>query len=415
MSNPQNVSSWRREFPALEREVAGRPAAFLDGPAGSQVPQSVIDAVSRCLTWTNANEGGHFLTSALAGTVLAEASRAAADLLGADDEECIVFGPNMTTLTMTLARALARTWGPGDEILVTRLEHDANFTPWVQAASDAGATIRTVEIRPEDCTLDLDDLRSKLTERTRFVALGAASNAVGTVNPVSRVAGWAHEVGARVFVDAVHYAPHASIDVAEWDCDFLTCSAYKFYGPHVGILWGKRELLDTLPAYKLRPPEDKTPHRWMTGTQNHEGLAGLTAAVEHIAGIGAVDDAPGARRRDSLVAGFGRIQQHEQSLVTRCIEGLSAMPEVRVLGITDSARITERAPTVSFTHARRTPDEVARHLADLGIFVWDGNFYALPLTEALGLEPNGMVRVGFLHYNTRDEVDRLIEAVGSVS
>jgi len=414
MSNPLNVTSCRREFPGLAREIAGRPAAFLDGPAGSQVPRSVIEAVGHCLTWTNANEGGHFRTSILAGSLLAEARHAATDLLGGDDPECIVFGPNMTTLTLALARAMARTWGPGDEVLVTSLEHDANFTPWVQAAADAGATVRKATIRAEDCTLDLEDLRSKLSDRTRLVAVGAASNAVGTINPVARITRWAHEVGARVFVDAVHYAPHAAIDVEEWDCDLLACSAYKFYGPHVGILWGKRDLLETLPAYKLRPPSDRTPDRWMTGTQNHEGLAGMIAAIDYIAHLGEADEPSGSGRRRSLVAGFRSIREHEQELVSRCIVGLSGVPGVRVLGITDPDRLGERAPTVSFTHSARTPDEVARHLAEQGVFVWHGNFYALPLTEALGLEPDGMVRVGFLHYNTREEVDRLLAAVNSL-
>ena len=414
MPNKLNVTACRLQFPGLTREVTGRHAAFLDGPAGSQVPQRVIDAVSRYLTWTNANGGGHFRTSVLSDGLLADVHRAVADFLGSDDPDLTVFGPNMTTLTLALARALARTWGPGDEVLVTRLEHDANYTPWVQAAREAGATVREVAIHASDCTLDLDDLRTKLSARTRLVAVGAASNAVGTINPVARITRWAHEAGAWVFVDAVHHAAHAAIDVTEWDCDLLTCSAYKFYGPHVGILWGRRELLETLPAYKLRPPSDLPPERWMTGTQNHEGLAGAMAAIDYIADLGRDGGEEVRDRRPALTEAFRRIREHERDLAIRCISGLLELPRVRVLGITDLERIDERAPTISFTHATRSPSEVALYLAERGIFVWHGNFYALPLTETLGLEPDGMVRVGFLHYNTREEVDRLIEAVGSV-
>lgn len=284
--HPPVLYEARQQFPALLRQVNERTAVFLDGPAGTQVPQSVIDAITNYYVQHNANHGGAFVTSQESDDILRETHQAIADLLGASDPECVAFGANMTSLTFALSRALGQTWQSGDEIIVSRLDHDANVRPWVLAAEDAGAQVRFVEIRREDCTLDLDDLKSKLNERTRLVALGCASNSVGTINPYRDVIGWAHEVGALVFLDAVHYAPHALIDVESWDCDFLACSAYKFFGPHVGILWGKRKHLQSLTAYKLKTVPDSVPDKWMTGTQNHECLAGTLAAVNYLADIG---------------------------------------------------------------------------------------------------------------------------------
>lgn len=409
-----DVERCRRQFPALGRELAGQPVVYFDGPAGSQVPQRVIDAVAGYLGDSNANCGGAFVTSEETDAALAESHRAVADFLGSGDPDLVAFGPNMTTLTLSLARALARTWSPGDEVLVTNLEHDANFTPWVQAAADAGATVRRVEIRREDCTLDMDDLRAKLGPRTTLVAVGAASNAVGTINPVPAIVKLAHEVGARVFVDAVHYAPHAPIDVEAWGCDFLACSAYKFFGPHVGMLWGKRSLMAELPVYKLRPSSDALPERWMTGTQNHEGIAGTRAAIDYLADLGREYGAVTANRRAAVLAAFEVVREYESTLALRLLNGLASLPDVRVYGITDPDRVGERVPTLSFTHARRTPLQIARELGRAGIFVWHGNYYALPLTEALGVEPEGMVRVGLMHYNTSEEVDRLLEAVAGL-
>jgi cysteine desulfurase family protein (TIGR01976 family) len=410
------VESCRRQFPALSRDVDGRPGVFFDGPAGTQVPQRVIDAVADYFTRYNANHGGHFATSQDSDAMLHRAREAVADLLGADDSDCVAFGANMTTLTFALSRALARTWRPGDEIVLTRLEHDANFTPWVLAARDAGATVQYAEINREDCTLDLDDFKSKLNDRTRLVAVGCASNATGTINPVADICRWAREVGALSFLDAVHFAPHARIDVARFGCDFLTCSAYKFFGPHVGILWGRRPLLEELEAYKVRPAPNCLPDKWMTGTQNHEGIAGTLAAVEYIADVGrlAADDIA-LDRRAALDAAFAAVQSYECDLVSRLLAGLAENPKIKVWGITAPTRLTERLPTVSITHRDLTAEQLAKHLGQRGIFVWDGNYYALPLTEALGLEPDGMVRIGLVHYNTREEIDRLLTEVAARS
>ncbi len=414
MIRPLDPASCRARFPALDRRIDGRAVAYLDGPAGSQVPRPVIDAMEKYLVETNANCEGVFATSVESDSVLQEAHRAVADLLGADDPELVIFGPNMTTLTLALARAVCRDWSSGDEVLVTRLEHDANFTPWVQAARDAGATVRYVDIDRNDCTLDLQDLSAKLSERTRLLAVSAASNAVGTITPMKQIVEMAHAVGANVFVDAVHYAPHRLIDVQDWNCDFVVCSAYKFFGPHVGILWGRRELLESIPVYKLRPAAEELPGRWMTGTQNHEGIAGTLAAIDYLAGLGRMDTSP-RDRRTALITAFEAIEQHERSLTRHLLETLAGLDGIRVWGITDPGRLSERVPTCSFTHASRSPLEVAQHLARHGIFVWHGNYYAVPVTEALGLEPDGMVRVGLLHYNTVAEIDRLHSALKELS
>jgi len=411
MSRSVDFDQLRAQFPGLGREVAGRPAVFFDGPAGSQVPQTVIDAQVRYMTEANANGGGLFATSIENDRRLDEAHQAAADLFGCEDPDETIFGPNMTTLTSFLSRALARTWGAGDEILVTRLDHDANFTPWIQAARDAGATVHEVAFRHDDCTLDLDDFASKLSKRTRLVAFGAASNAVGTLNPVRELTEQAHACGAQVYVDAVHSAPHVPIAVEAWGADFVVCSAYKFFGPHVGMLWGRRGPLEQLPAYKLRPVSNALPDRWTSGTPNYEGIAGTLATIDYLAGIGREADPAAATRRQALTAAYRAIEQHERPLAREMLERLGRHPKVQVLGIRDLDRLDERVPTLSFTYEGRTPSEIAGYLAERGIFVWHGNFYAQALSESLGLEPHGMVRVGILHYNTADEVDRLCTAL----
>ena len=414
-----DLPSIRAEFPALaEKDPAGRPYVYFDGPGGTQVPRSVIAAMEDYLVRANSNVHGAFLTSRRTDEIIARAREAAADFLNAPSPEEIVFGPNMTTLTFHISRALERELAPGDEVVVTRLDHDANVAPWLRLA-ERGVTIRWADFHPETCTLDLEGLRGLLNERTRLVAVGYASNAVGTINDVARIARWAHEVGAWVYVDAVHYAPHGPIDVQAVGCDFLVCSAYKFFGPHLGVLWGRRELLERLQPDKVRPAPDTVPDRFETGTQNHEGLAGLVAAVDYLAGIGERFGEPFVGwytaltgRRLHLKTALSAIQAYERELGWRLIRGLQAIPGLRIWGITDPALADWRVPTVSFTLEGFTPQEVARRLGEEGIFVWDGNFYALGLTRRLGLEEKGgLVRVGLVHYNTAEEVDRFLAAM----
>jgi cysteine desulfurase family protein (TIGR01976 family) len=409
------LESIRAQFPALSKRVNGFPAVFFDGPAGTQVPQRVLDAIVRYLTEMNANHGGMFATSRESDELLDATHEALAELLGASDPQCVFFGPNMTSLTFALSRALAKTWERDDEVVVTRLDHDANVTPWVLAAEDAGAKVRFVDFCPRDCTLDLDDLRAKLSRRTRLLAVGCASNSVGTVNPVKQICEWAREVGALSFLDAVHYAPHARMDVQDWGCDFLACSAYKFFGPHIGVAWGRRELLESLPAYKVRPAPDDLPGKWMTGTQNHECLAGTLAAVDYLADLGRqVSGNATLSRRAALDCAYREIGDYERRLAARLIHGLKQLKAVTIYGITERERFEQRLPTVSITHDRKSPQELAKWLGERGIFVWHGHYYALQLTEVLKREPEGMVRIGLAHYNTEEEVDRLLNALAEL-
>jgi len=407
----------RRQFPALSRQIAGHDAVFLDGPAGTQVPQRVIDAVATYFRDCNANHGGLFPTSRESDALLDEAHRAASEFVGSDDPGEIAFGPNMTTLTLGLSRALGRTWKTGDEIIVTQLDHDANYSPWVLAARDAGATVKVVPVRKDDCTLDLDQFTSMLSARTRLVAVGCASNSVGTINPVREIIRLAHGVGALVFLDAVHSAPHQLVDVRAWDCDFLACSAYKFFGPHTGILWGRRQLLEELPAYKLRPAPDSLPGKWMTGTQSHELIVGVRAAIDYLADLGRMVAAEAGQttadlgRRSALVAAYSAVTSYERSLAQRLWRGLREVPGLRIWGIDEPARINERVATFAVTHSQHSAPELAAALGDAGIFVWHGNYYALNLSEALGREPEGMVRIGLVHYNTPAEVDRFLDTL----
>lgn len=415
MAEVPTLERIRALFPALARKVDGHPAVYFDGPAGSQVPESVPKAIADYMLHHNANHGGAFATSRESDDILLSAQKAVADLLGTTEHEQVVFGGNMTSLTFAISRAIASEWGPGDEILVTRLDHDANVSPWVLAARDRGATVLHIDIDPETCTLDMADFRAKLSTRTKFLAVGCASNAVGTRNPVAGMIREAHAVGATVFLDAVHFAPHAPIDVTEWDCDFIALSAYKFFGPHVGMVWGKRAHLERLPAYKVRPCAETLPDRWMTGTQNFEGIAGVLACVEYLADIGRYlrrdARAESTTRREALVLAMQQIEIYERELSAHMLRLLLSNPEIRVYGLTDPGRCADRVPTFSFRHIRLTPQQVAEALAAKGIFVWSGNYYALPLTERLGVEPLGMVRVGMLHYNTTDEADRFAQAL----
>lgn len=395
-------------FPALAEQAAGRPAVFFDAPGGTQVPQSVIDAIGEYLRRSNANTHGAFPTSQRTDATIAATHAALADLLGCAPEET-VFGPNMTTLTFAISRAIGRELQPGDEIVITRLDHDANVAPW-RALEERGAVIREVDIDVEDCTIDMADLESKIGPRTKLVAIGYASNAVGTINDVRRVVQLARDAGALSFVDAVHYAPHGPIDVAELGCDFLACSVYKFFGPHVGVLYGRREHLERLRPYKVRPASDAVPDRWMTGTQNHECLAGAIAAVDYLASLG-----QGATRRQRLLNAMATIKEYERGLGERLIRGLLAIPGLSFYGIREPERFAGRTPTVSFRLEGRSPREVAERLAERGIFVTDGNYYALNLSERLGVEEHGgMVRVGLVHYHTAAEVDYLLECLADL-
>jgi cysteine desulfurase family protein (TIGR01976 family) len=413
--NPQyDVLDIRRQFSGLSRLRHERPVIFFDGPAGSQVPQRVADSVSHYLLHTNANHGALFETAVESDALLDEARRTLADFLGTPDPDCISFGANMTTIALHVSRALGRTWSSGDEIIVSRLDHDANFAPWILAAQDAGATVHYIDVNKADCTLDMNSFREQLSDKTRLVAVGYASNATGSINPIADIVRQAHAVGSLVFVDAVHYAPHSRINVAEVDCDFLACSAYKFFGPHVGVLYGRRQLLESLTPYKLRPAPNTLPGRWMTGTQNHEGIAGAAAAVEYLADLGRSVDPAATDRRSALDAAFSAIVEYEQSLVEHLLFGLKKISSVRILGIAERARLSERVPTVSIVSDKASPEVVAAALAEQGIFVWSGNHYALPFTETMDLEPEGTLRIGLMHYNTVEEVDRLLAAIADI-
>lgn len=403
----------RAQFPALAQEVNGHHAIFFDGPGGTQVPQRVIDAMSDYLARSNANTHGAFATSRRSDELIASAHAAVADLLGCAADE-VVFGPNMTTLTFALSRAIGRDLQPGDEIVVTRLDHDANVAPWV-ALEERGAVIRFVDINAEDCTLDMAGLKNLINARTRLIAVGYASNAVGTINDVTEIVRQAHAVGALAFIDAVHYAPHGPIDVRALDCDFLACSPYKFFGPHTGALYGKREHLTRLRAYKVRPAPDDPPDRWETGTQNHEGLAGVAAAIDYLAELGWQATPTVATRRAALLAAFDVIRPYERSLAERLIAGLLSIPGLTFYGIRDPARFACRVPTSAIRITGHSPRELAESLGERGIFTWDGNYYALNLTERLGVESSGgMLRIGLVHYNTAEEVDYLLDAVREI-
>jgi cysteine desulfurase family protein (TIGR01976 family) len=407
---PLDINWVRAQFPSLKVAVNGHSAAFLDAPAGTQVPQRVIDAFREYFERSNANTVGQFLTSRRTDEMIAAARSAMADLFNCTSDE-VFFGPNMTTLTFALARGIGRDLKPGDEIVVTTLDHDGNVAPW-RALEDIGVVIRQVDIREADCTLDMDDLRCKITSRTKLVAAGYASNAVGTINPVAEIVRLAHEAGALAFIDAVHYAPHGLIDVRALECDFLACSPYKFFGPHMGCIYGKRELLMRFRPYKVRPAPAYLPDRWETGTQVHEGLAGVTAAIDYLADLGRHADPAAEDRRAALVIAYRVIRQHEMVLAARMIAGLLKIPGVRFYGIADAARFDERCPTVAVRVKDLTPLDCARFLGDRGIFTWDGNYYALNLTERLGVEKSGgLLRIGLVHYNTAEEVDRLLTAM----
>lgn len=410
-----DVAAIRSQFPALSRPDT---PVFFDNPAGTQVPERVIAAVADYYRCMNANSGGAFATSQRSDAMVQAVRERLADFLNAPRADEIVFGPNMTTLNFALSRALARTLQVGDELVVTRMDHDANVAPWLRIAADVGLALRWVDIRTADCTLDLNSLEAALTERTRVVAVVHASNAVGTINPVARIAEMAHAAGALMVVDAVQSAPHIPIDVQAIGCDFLLCSAYKFFGPHIGVMWGRYDLLAELPVYKVRPSKDKPPYRWETGTPSFETIAGVGAALDYLEWIGEQFGAaqrakfPGfSGRRLVYKAAMAAIRAYERQLVEELIAALKRIPEVEIAGITDPSRYDERVPTVVFAHARHTPRAVAEFLARADIYVWDGNYYAQEIMERLGRGEDGMVRVGLAHYNTSAEIVRLEQAL----
>lgn len=400
----------REQFPSLKLHVSGNAAVFLDGPAGTQVPKQVMAAVENYFVSANANTCGAFETSRRNDAMIAATRKAMADFFNCDANE-VVFGQNMTTIAFALARAIGRELKAGDEIVVTTLDHDANVAPW-RALEEKGVIIRQVDIREEDCTLDLDDLKRKVTPKTKVVAVGYASNMVGTINPIPEITKLAHAAGALMFVDAVHFAPHGLIDVKALDCDFLACSPYKFFGPHMGTLYGKKEHLQHFKPYKVRPATDSIPDCWETGTQVQELIAGIGAAVDYIAGLGRHCDSGVKTRREALAAAYRATVPYERSLLTKLLDGLQTIRGVKVYGITDPKRFGERCSTISLRLGEHHPTEIAKFLGDRGIFTWDGNFYAMNLSERLGVETKGgVLRIGLVHYSTADEVDRLLTSM----
>ncbi|WP_013334549.1 cysteine desulfurase-like protein [Gloeothece verrucosa] len=405
-----NLEWIRSQFPSITHEINGQLRIFFDGPGGTQVPYSVIEAMSQYLIESNANAHGAFATSRRTDRLISAAREAMADFLGCSPDE-VIFGANMTSLTLAFSRAFARQLQPGDEIVVTRLDHYANVSPWV-ALEDQGIVIRQVDFNPDDCTLDLTEMEQQINERTRLVAVGYASNAVGTINDIATIVRLAHRVGAMVFVDAVHYAPHGPIDVGVLDCDFLVCSSYKFFGPHVGILYGKREHLARLTPFKVQPAPNSIPERWETGTLNYEGLAGVVATIDYLTKLGNFVDASVPHRRAALVAAMTACQQYEQQLSELLIDGLHQIPNVKVYGITNLAQLAWRTPTVGITISGQKPHHIAQRLGEFNIFTWHGNFYALGVTEKLGLEnTGGLLRIGLVHYNNSDEIQQLLKTL----
>ena len=418
MPQTLDLSPYRRYFPSLDQQVNGQQAIYFDNPGGTQVAQQVIDAMVAYFLEANANCHGAFITSQRTDEVINAARSAMADFLHAASPKEIVFGPNMTTLTFAFSRAIGKTLQPGDEIVVTLLDHDANVAPWL-ALQENGAVIRAVDVHPENVTLNMDDMRAKITDRTKLVAVGYASNAVGTINDIQIITQWAHEVGALVWIDAVQFAPHGPIDVQALDVDFLACSSYKFFGPHLGILYGKTEHLERFPAYKVRPSLNTAPDRWETGTQNHEGLAGLVGVMNYFSMLGREQSALysdafqeySGRQRELKIA-MQAILDYERGLSAQLLAGLREIRGMHIYGITNPQDYAQRVPTVACTIEGYMPRELAEYLGTQGIFAWDGNYYALGIMERLALEGRGgALRLGMAHYNTPGEIDRVLEAL----
>jgi len=409
----------RNQFPALHQR-----GIFLDNPGGTQAVKNCLDRMLDYLIESNANHNGVFQTSRESDELIAKSRAAMADFLSASRPEEIIFGQNMTSLAFHISRSLARRLHPGDEIVVTRLDHDANVTPWTLIAEERGCKVRWVDFRPEDGTLDFESLEKALDGKPRMVAVGYASNALGTINPIARIVQMARQAGSLVFIDAVHFAPHGLIDVRQLGCDFLACSAYKFFGPHLGILYGRYELLEELFAYKVRPSSDKLPWKFETGTQNHEGIAGLLGTLEYLEWLGTHH---GKEFSGELAKNYqGRalhfkqamtaVRNYELGLSRALLKTLAEIPGLRIYGLTDADRMAERVPTFSFRTDKWTPREIATKLDLEGIYVWDGNYYALEVAKALGVEETGgMVRAGAVHYNTLEEIEKFGKALAKAA
>jgi cysteine desulfurase family protein (TIGR01976 family) len=415
-----SINLIRQQFPALNR-----PAIFLDNPAGTQISKQSLERINRYLVECNANHEGLFETSRKSDEILHEAHAAMADFLNASRPEEIIFGNNMTTLTLHISRSLARNLQPGDNILVTRLDHDANISPWMLIAEDKGCNLLWVDIDVEEGTLDLDDFAKALEKKPRIAAFGYASNLLGTINPVKKLVKMAKDAGALVYIDAVQYAPHGPIDVQDLDCDFLVCSSYKFFGPHAGALYGKYDLLNELKAYKVRPASNELPYKFETGTQNHEGIAGVLGALEYFEWLGSMfgsqyaqewKDAGFSGRRLLYKQAMSAMRDYEQELSRALIGVIESIPGTRIYGITDRDRLEERVPTVSFRFGDKNPAQLADAIGRQGIYVWNGHNYALAIVERMGLlEAGGMIRVGPVHYNTLDEIEKFGEVLRQVT
>lgn len=404
----------RAAFPALALQDEKRARIYLDNPAGTQVPQSVADAVAHCLINSNANLGGHFPTSRAAAEVVEEAHQAMADFLGAGSADEIIIGANMTSVTFHLARSICRGFEPGDEILLTRMDHEGNVAPWLTIAEDLGLVVKWLPFDTETWQVEPETLAANLSARTRLVALNYASNLTGSINDVKTLTAMAKAAGALVFIDAVQMAPHRAIDVQDIGCDFLACSAYKFFGPHIGIVWGRPEVLRGLQAYKCRCVGDELMGKFETGTQQIELLAGLTASVDYFAWLGNQTGSNGTRR-ENILSAFEAAHSYERPLTIQLIEGLQALPDITIHGITNLNRIDQRVPTVSFTYNGYKPSLVSKALSDDNIFIWDGHNYALEVVRQLGIpEDDGIVRIGIAHYNTAAEVERTLDSLAKI-
>lgn len=419
-TKPPMIGALRAQFPSLHYEIDGQLPIYFDNPAGTQVPQRVIDATTEYYLTMNANVGGPFLTSQRTDNMIASAREMVADFLNAPSPDEIVFGPNMTTLSFSLSRAIAKTLPHDAEIILTRMDHDANIAPWQLVADDLGLTVKWVDIHTEDATLDMDSFEAALSEKTKIVATIHAANSVGTINPVQQIAAMSHAVGALHIVDAVQSAPHIPIDVQAIGCDFLLCSAYKFFGPHIGMMWGRYELLADLPAYKVRPAKNVPPHRWETGTQSFETIIGVRAALDYLAEVGKRYGEPFAEaysqfsgRRAHFKTGMSALAAYERDLVTELINALQHIRGVQIAGITDPSRYEWRVPTVAFTLDGHSPQAIVEHLANHHIYAWSGHYYALEIMERLKADA-GMVRIGLAHYNTPEEIGRFAEIVSLI-